>query len=717
MLSPGFDPSTLNGSELLNELGEALAGSPVELDAAIADVVGLPYDQFVKCVVLPQGEFAAFLHAKPAERQEILVRLLGLDVYEKIRDRATTLVTEATAQLAATEPVLADLTAAATDAHLSDADIALKAAQGLTDKVERALPKVATVQEKADAAAKAVAEADQRLALLGLVRPLAGAASLAAAAQQAASRIADAAVAVGAAEEHEEKLRHQLDSGPDAAALTAILNLHEERAKAAARLSTLDKELAKVSKEHAAAEKAFKQAEKAASDAAQAVTAAQQTLVTAQTADRAAWLRRDLVVGHACPVCEQTVKVVPAQPDKPAMAAAKQMLARAEESQGKTEVARKSAERELREVDRRLVTAKAQHEQIASRVSEVDGMLSGAESSDELRLQLKAIEARRKELAEASTALRAAREAHRQAGLAAQQADERLRKAWRDFDSMRDSVAALAPPSPDRDDLGEAWSLLAQWATAQATTLEVQRSKQREALDRAQAELGKLAAAFDALFAEAGFPAPKPGQHQRAAAVAVERATATRERILQMREQAASIRKQRATVEGERQIASALAQHLRANNFEAWLLQEALEALVSGASTILRELTNGQYDLIHDDREFFVVDHYDAGLRRAVRTLSGGETFQASLALALALADQLGGLSSSASLESIMLDEGFGTLDASTLDIVAATLENLAATGDRMVGVVTHVPSLAERIPVRFEITKDARSARVARVG
>src|SRR5204863_3723636 len=110
-LSPGFDPSTLDGSELLNELGEVLAGSPAELDSAIVDVVGLPYDQFIKCVVLPQGEFAAFLHAKPAERQEILVRLLGLDVYEKIRDRATTVVTEATAQLSATEPVLAELTA------------------------------------------------------------------------------------------------------------------------------------------------------------------------------------------------------------------------------------------------------------------------------------------------------------------------------------------------------------------------------------------------------------------------------------------------------------------------------------------------------------------------------------------------------------------------------------------------------------------------------
>ena len=165
-------------------------------------------------------------------------------------------------------------------------------------------------------------------------------------------------------------------------------------------------------------------------------------------------------------------------------------------------------------------------------------------------------------------------------------------------------------------------------------------------------------------------------------------------------------------------MAKALAQHLRANNFEAWLLAEALDRLVAGASGILRELSNGQYELTHDGREFFVVDHHDAGLRRPVRTLSGGETFQASLALALALAEQLAGMSTtSASLESIMLDEGFGTLDASTLDSVAATLENLAARGDRMVGVVTHVPALAERIPVRYEVSKDARSARVTRVG
>ena len=62
-----------------------------------------------------------------------------------------------------------------------------------------------------------------------------------------------------------------------------------------------------------------------------------------------------------------------------------------------------------------------------------------------------------------------------------------------------------------------------------------------------------------------------------------------------------------------------------------------------------------------------------------------------------------------------MLDEGFGTLDAATLDTVAATLENLAARGDRMVGVVTHVQALAERVPVRFEVHQGRPDARAWR--
>ena len=146
-------------------------------------------------------------------------------------------------------------------------------------------------------------------------------------------------------------------------------------------------------------------------------------------------------------------------------------------------------------------------------------------------------------------------------------------------------------------------------------------------------------------------------------------------------------------------------------------MASALDALVADASTILADLSGGQFALTHDRGEFQVVDHADAGARRPVKTLSGGETFQASLSLALALSAQMSGLAArgAARLESIFLDEGFGTLDESNLDVVASTLENLAAAGDRMVGVVTHVPALAERVPVRFVLSRDARTSTVTR--
>ena len=147
------------------------------------------------------------------------------------------------------------------------------------------------------------------------------------------------------------------------------------------------------------------------------------------------------------------------------------------------------------------------------------------------------------------------------------------------------------------------------------------------------------------------------------------------------------------------------------------MLAEALELLVVSASETLVALSGGHYSLRYSaDEEFVVVDHRNADATRSVRTLSGGETFQASLALALALSDQLASLSAvgGAKLDAIFLDEGFGTLDADTLETVATTIEALGNSG-RMVGVVTHVPALAERVPVRYRITRTDRTATVTR--
>jgi exonuclease SbcC len=168
----------------------------------------------------------------------------------------------------------------------------------------------------------------------------------------------------------------------------------------------------------------------------------------------------------------------------------------------------------------------------------------------------------------------------------------------------------------------------------------------------------------------------------------------------------------------EEQVARMLGNLLKSNGFEAWLCAEALESLVTEASEILMQLSGGQYELHRDSRnDLVVLDHNDAGTTRPVNTLSGGETFQASLALALALSHQVVGLSGGKrDLSSMFLDEGFGTLDEATLDTVAATLERLATETERMVGIVTHVPALAERVPVQFAVTRDGASSRLRRV-
>ena len=169
----------------------------------------------------------------------------------------------------------------------------------------------------------------------------------------------------------------------------------------------------------------------------------------------------------------------------------------------------------------------------------------------------------------------------------------------------------------------------------------------------------------------------------------------------------------------DQQVARELARHLSATGFEKWVLDAALRHLVAGATGVLHSLSNGTYSLTLEPKtsNFCVIDHANADAVRSARTLSGGETFLASLALALALADEVAhlGAGGATRLESMFLDEGFGTLDADTLDTVAGALEDLGAQG-RTVGLVTHVTELAERLPVRFEVTKTPTGAAVERI-
>ena len=152
-----------------------------------------------------------------------------------------------------------------------------------------------------------------------------------------------------------------------------------------------------------------------------------------------------------------------------------------------------------------------------------------------------------------------------------------------------------------------------------------------------------------------------------------------------------------------------LATELRSDHFTEFVLQETLDALAVRASEELLRISEDRYSLVSRDGEFFVVDHINADEQRSVRTLSGGETFIASLSLALALSKhvtELAGEGLGARLEAVFIDEGFGSLDPESLDEVIDALERLRE-ADLLVGVISHVPELAERIGVGLQVRKD----------
>ncbi len=719
LMPPGFDVTKLDTGMDLEDLGEALAGTPAEMDAAVLDAVGLPYEQFTSCVVLPQGQFADFLHAKPATRQQILVNLLGLHVYEDVQTRAAERSKTADAQLSVVEQQIGALEDA-TDEAVAGAGAHLARMRELTVAVEAAVPGLRAARAAEESAAGTRDAIDAELAALGAVRTPAGlseSAGAVAAAREAADR---AAVGVHAAEEAEEKVRGELAAAGDPGRLRVALDRHTELARLIEQEEWFAGKVSVAEVEFRDTQAAAELAHAHHTGAQQLLEQARQDYRDAQQRDRATALRGHLAAGDACPVCEQTVAVVPEVPRESAVRLAEQAGNVAREEAETAQARWRERDAIARDAAFDLERKRGQYEHHLSRLAEVRKTIEGLPGADVLQRHLTEMGELQRRLEDAGTAVRAAREGQRRAQTVVRDAEERQRTAWRQFDKVRDGLARFAPPPADRDDLAGAWRSLVEWAAGEHSDRRSRRDEAEAAVLAAHESTVRAVDAIVLLFTEAGVPVAEKDESSlvRSAAIIAERAEAAWQRLVERREQARAALEQRAALLRAGRVAKSLAGHLRANNFERWLLEEALDLLVDGASRILRELTGGQYELMHEKGEFFVIDHHDAGLRRGVRTLSGGETFQASLALALALSEQLAGMSTTAaSLESIVLDEGFGTLDAATLDVVAATLENLAARGDRMVGLVTHVHALAERVPVRFEVHKDARTAHVERVG
>ena len=149
---------------------------------------------------------------------------------------------------------------------------------------------------------------------------------------------------------------------------------------------------------------------------------------------------------------------------------------------------------------------------------------------------------------------------------------------------------------------------------------------------------------------------------------------------------------------------------------ETYVQLDYFERMLLRANIRLMEMTEGRYELVRSKEaenkrsqsglSLDVVDHY-SGSERSVKSLSGGESFQASLALALGLSDTVQEEAGGIRLDAMFIDEGFGTLSEGALRAALNTLLELAA-GQRLVGVISHVPELKEKIERQIRIRKQA---------
>ncbi|WP_432666116.1 SbcC/MukB-like Walker B domain-containing protein [Wukongibacter baidiensis] len=140
------------------------------------------------------------------------------------------------------------------------------------------------------------------------------------------------------------------------------------------------------------------------------------------------------------------------------------------------------------------------------------------------------------------------------------------------------------------------------------------------------------------------------------------------------------------------------------NKFVEYVATSHLRYIAKEASKRLMDITNKRYSLELDSKgNFIICDNYNGGVRRDCNTLSGGETFLTSLALALSLSSQIQ-LKGNASIEFFFLDEGFGTLDNHLLDTVMTSLEKLHQE-KLAVGIISHVNELKNRVPIKLVVT------------
>ncbi len=458
-------------------------------------------------------------------------------------------------------------------------------------------------------------------------------------------------------------------------------------------------------------------------DAEQARTAADRAAADAETALRAA---------------EQTLRTAREAAAGLAPEAAREALERAEAERAALDQAAKDLA-----ADRRRLTAAektlAGADETAAALAAEDGRLAEAAAHRAARLtelrdaveaargDAETLDARRDQVTAARRAL---------AALAAAQDEDARARAVAD-ETGQALTAAVAEQRFDDVDAARAARLEETEAAARAAAV--------QEWDAERARLAELEASEPVrrgrALAEAGVEPPTEEQTRAAAEAlaAAEAASSSRATAVgRLDSLVAAVRRQSAALtEVLERSAGLIAEHTRVRGLldlvrgggenllkmplTSYVLAGRLEEVAAAATERLLAMTDQRYSIEYSDAvggrgnkglELVIRDHYVDETRHPA-TLSGGETFMASLALALGLADTVQAEAGGIELDTLFVDEGFGSLDADTLDDVLDVVDTLR-TGGRTVGLVSHVERMRQEIGVRLEVRKDRRGSSLA---
>lgn len=695
---------------------------PISGDRAVTErvveLLGLSFEAFCSSVLLAQGQFSKFLQSTPGDRDKILKGVFRLHQIDQLQEAAKERRRSVELDLSGLEgerrQIPDDVAGLLKEARRQMRDAAARASV-----LERALPRERELEDRSRAAR---ALADEQHAL---VERLATAASKIPAATEFDALDRAEASFLAELQQAEGALQHATSEYESARAkheelekeLGGELALGEARSKADQRkrtLTTSDALALELEAQREALERLKKQALEAEDQATNASKLVDEILEQRRALERAHQahvLKASLVPGEKCPVCEQNVDAPPAASAPAELTEIEEEERRlrqaAERARGQQQRAAAALTTSQATLDARASALDAERRQLAALDAELARFGNGsADPLDEIRARLDklhASKARAEHSQQARDAARTELEARRAEGEGLTRRRHKLAAAL--IEVATD--AGIGPPSVDTD----AATLSRVAADARRGLESAARSASAER-DEATRQQSEIEVQLVELRATVGVTSEKTIADLFAEARSAEEVAKSRgDELEKQQTRLKEIERQSKELQGRYALFDELAKDL-GPKFIAFLLEERTRFLLELASDRLHTMT-GRYHLELDERnDLQVIDELDADKRRSVDTLSGGETFLASLALALALAELV--TRSGGRLQCFFLDEGFGTLDPESFDLALDGIERIVTT-ERLIGLVSHVPALRDRIEDQIVLEKgDDGMTRVA---